>query len=173
MSFFGKGLHESVCNNMNVYLWQHLCALLTALPLYADTSIKIADRSVRASKSLKDWPSRLAVELNKLYAHAVMLRDDDGQKKCKKFRPGHGTVAMTTSTNGAHFYREKTSKTSVYARRRQNLFHSVFMYRDCQIYCRKGKIVLEDSTNLSFLFSCSLVEIKKCLKKKWWGETWF
>lgn len=46
---FVKGLDESACDNLRVYLGQHPGAPLTELARCTDTLIMIADRSVRRS----------------------------------------------------------------------------------------------------------------------------
>lgn len=76
-----EGLDESIFDNMRVYLVQHFRAPLTELTRHVDTLITITDRKVRASKQSNYRPLRSAIQSNRLYAHTVILSDDDGQKK--------------------------------------------------------------------------------------------
>lgn len=84
---FVEKLDEWVCDSMDVYLTQNPLAFLTEVACYADTLIKIPSKSSRASDLSIDRSPRSAVKPNKLFAHAVMLSDDDGQKNTPKVLP--------------------------------------------------------------------------------------
>lgn len=75
-----KGLDESMCDNMHVYLEQQPRALLRKVAFYDDTLSKILEKNVRTNESPRDGVFHSAVKPSKLYAHAAMLSDDNDQK---------------------------------------------------------------------------------------------
>lgn len=68
-------------------LRQHPRAPLTELARYAETLMKIADRSVRTSESSKYKSIRSAVGPNRSHAHAAMTSSDAKQKSAVEAAP--------------------------------------------------------------------------------------
>lgn len=86
-SLFAEGLNELKCNNIRNYLRKHPRASLKYSARYADTLIKIADRSFKTRESSKYNPTQPTVRPSRAYAHAVMTIDNDRQKSTLKAAP--------------------------------------------------------------------------------------
>lgn len=84
---FVKGMDESICNNMRIFLKQHPHAPSTELASYADMLIRTADRSAKTSESSKYKPTRSTVRPARSYAHAAITSDDNELKSTLEAAP--------------------------------------------------------------------------------------